>query len=284
MKFGDHEIQILSDGRFRLDGGAMFGVIPKPLWERRMPADDRNRITLGMNCLLIQSAGKNILVETGAGDKFDAKRQDIYGIDHSVTLLDSLGKAGLSPEDVGIVVNTHLHFDHCGWNTRRDKDGKVVPTFPHAQYYVQRGEFEHAYQPTERDWASYLPENFEPIKVSGQWVLLDGNTEIVPGVEVVRVPGHTRDMQCVRISAGDRTAIFLADLVPTTAHLPYPWIMGYDLYPLATLEQKKQWLPRALKQEWLCLFAHDPQTQAAYLREQAGRLIAESAEEFVATE
>lgn len=283
MKFGSHEIHLLSDGRFRLDGGAMFGVIPKPLWERRVPADERNRVTLGLNCLLIQSAGKNIVVETGVGEKSDAKRQDIYGIDHSDTLPDSLRQVGLSTEDVDIIINTHLHFDHCGWNTRLGDDGKPVPTFPRAQYYVQRGEHEHACQPSERDRASYLPENFEPLDVTGQWSFLEGDTEIVPGIEVVRVPGHTRDMQCVRISAGDRIAFFFADMVPTTAHLPYPWIMGYDLYPLTTLEQKKHWLPQALKQEWLCLFAHDPQMPAAYLREKAGKLIAEPAEGLIAT-
>jgi glyoxylase-like metal-dependent hydrolase (beta-lactamase superfamily II) len=245
--------------------------------------DERNRITLGLNCLLIQSAGKNIVVETGVGEKFDSKRQDIYGIDHSDTLLDSLRQVGLRTEDVDIIINTHLHFDHCGWNTRLGDDGKPVPTFPRAQYYVQRGEYEHACQPSERERASYLPENFEPLAVTDQWSFLEGDTEIVPGVEVVRIPGHTRDMQCVRISAGDRIAFFFADLVPTTAHLPYPWIMGYDLYPLTTLEQKKHWLPQALKQEWLCLFAHDPQMPAAFLREKAGKLIAEPAEELIAT-
>jgi len=282
VKFGSHEILVLSDGHFRLDGGAMFGVIPKTLWERCMPADNRNRITLAMNCLLIQTAGKNVLVETGAGDKFDAKRRDIYGIGPGERLLDSLRKAGLSADDVDIVINTHLHFDHCGWNTHRDGDGQVVPTFPRARYYVQRGEYEHACQPTERDRASYLPENFEPLMAREQLVLLAGEDEIVPGVDVVRVPGHTRDMQCVRVSAEGRTAFFFADLVPTTAHLSNPWIMGYDLYPLITLEQKKMWLPQALEQKWLCLFAHDPLTPAAYLREQAGQLVAEPAEEFVA--
>jgi glyoxylase-like metal-dependent hydrolase (beta-lactamase superfamily II) len=283
MNFGDLELFVLSDGRFRLDGGAMFGVVPKTFWGRRLPADEHNRVTLGLNCLLLRAAGKTIVVETGTGDKFDAKREDIFGIDHSVTLLDSLRKQGVGPEEVDIVVNTHLHFDHCGWNTRRGRDGRTVPTFPRARYYVQRGELEHARQPTERDRASYLPENSEPLAASGQWTLVEGDTEIVPGVELVRLPGHTRDMQGVRLTAGERTAIFFADLVPTTAHLPYPWIMGYDLYPLTTLEQKKQWIPRAVKNEWLCLFAHDPQMPAAYLREREGKIIAEPAEELVTT-
>jgi glyoxylase-like metal-dependent hydrolase (beta-lactamase superfamily II) len=283
MNFGSLEIFILSDGRFRLDGGAMFGVVPKPLWERQMPADERNRITLGLNCLLVRAAGKIIVVETGTGEKFDAKREDIFGIDHSVTLLDSLRDCGVAPEDVDIVVNTHLHFDHCGWNTRLGKDGKPVPTFSRARYYVQRGELEHARQPTERDRASYWPENFEPMAASEQWVLVEGDTEIVPGVELVRFPGHTCDMQGVQLTSGERTAVFFADLVPTTAHLPYPWIMGYDLYPMTTLEQKKYWLPMAVKSEWLCLFAHDPQVPAAYLHERKGKLIAEPAPELVAT-
>jgi glyoxylase-like metal-dependent hydrolase (beta-lactamase superfamily II) len=283
MNLGQHEIFILSDGCFRLDGGAMFGVVPKPLWERRMAADARNRITLGLNCLLIRSAGKTIVVETGTGPKFDAKHEDIYGIDHSVTLLDSLRNQGVAPEDVDIVVNTHLHFDHCGWNTRLDGEGRPVPTFPRAHYYVQRGEYEHAHQPSERDRASYLPENFQPVEASDQWKLVEGDIEILPGIEMIRVPGHTRDMQCVRIRGGNRTAIFLADLVPTTAHLSYPWIMGYDLYPLTTLEQKKKWIPEAVENEWLCLFAHDPQVPAAVLREREGKVVAEPVQELIPT-
>ncbi len=275
MKFGDLELFVLSDGRFRLDGGAMFGVVPKTMWQRVMPPDDRNRITLGLNCLLIRAGKETIVVETGTGEKFDAKRQDIFGIDHSVTLLDSLAARGVSPGDVTSVVNTHLHFDHCGWNTRLGPNGKPVPTFPRARYWVQRGEYQHALQPTERDRASYLHENFQPMVDSNQWLFPEGDTEIVPGVELVRIPGHTRDMQGVCIRSAGRTAFFFADMVPTTAHLQYPWIMGYDLYPMMTLEQKKKWIPEALKNEWLCLFAHDPNVPAAYLREREGKIVAE---------
>ncbi len=280
------EIFVLSDGRFRLDGGAMFGVIPKVLWQKRMPADERNRITLGLNCLLIRAAGKTLIVETGTGDKGDAKWNDIYGIDHSVSLLNSLKQRGVRPEEVDLVINTHLHFDHCGWNTRRDKNGRVVPTFPRARYLVQRGEYDHARAPTERDQASYLKENFQPLADSNQWDWFDGDKEILPGVEVVRMPGHTRDMQCVRLTSGGRTAFFLADLVPTTHHLGLPWIMGYDLYPLTTLENKKRVLPEAVRNEWLCLFAHDPEVPAAYLREKDGRVVAEPVQEpeLVATQ
>ncbi len=275
MKFGEFEIFVLSDGRFRLDGGAMFGVVPKTMWARVLASDERNRVTLGLNCLLIRAGKQTIVVETGTGEKFDAKRQDIFGIDHSVTLLDSLAARGVAPEDVTLVVNTHLHFDHCGWNTRFGKDGKPAPTFPRARYFVQRGEYQHALQPTERDRASYLPENIQPMVDSNQWVFPETDTQLAPGIELIRIPGHTRDMQGVRIHSGGRTAFFFADMVPTTAHLQYPWIMGYDLYPMTTLEQKKKWIPEAVRNEWLCFFAHDPAVPAAYLRERDGKVIAE---------
>ena len=279
MKFGELEIFVVSDGRFRLDGGAMFGVVPKPLWSKKMPPDERNRITLGLNCLLVRAAGKTIVVETGVGEKMKPKWADIYGVEHTSTLVGSLRRRGVAPEDVDIVINTHLHFDHCGGNTRRGREGKPVPTFPNARYVVQRGEYEHAWKPNERDRASYLPENFAAVAEAGQLECVEGDQEIVPGVEAVRVPGHTRDMQCVRLTGGGRTAIFFADLVPTTAHLPLAWIMGFDLYPLTTLEEKKKWIPEAVKNQWLCLFAHDPEVPAAYLREQDGRVMAEPVQE-----
>jgi glyoxylase-like metal-dependent hydrolase (beta-lactamase superfamily II) len=278
MKVGDIEIRVLVDGYVRLDGGAMFGVVPKPLWEKRIPADERNRIRIAMNCLLIRTAGKWLLVETGAGDKWDAKLQDIYGLEggpRGARLPERLAARGVRTEDVSLVINTHLHFDHAGWNTRA-VGGKVVPTFPNARYIVQAGELEHAKRPTERDRASYLEENFAPVEAAGQFWPLEGDREVAPGVEVVRVPGHTRDMQCVRITGGGKTAFFFADLVPTTAHLPLPWIMGYDLYPMTTLENKKKWIPEAVRGDWLCLFAHDPKTPAARLRERDGRILAES--------
>jgi glyoxylase-like metal-dependent hydrolase (beta-lactamase superfamily II) len=266
MRFGDLEFHILNDGVFRLDGGAMFGVIPRPMWERVAPPDDRNRITLAMNSLLIRTAGKRILVETGAGDKWDAKRQDIYAFEGR-RLPDQLVQRGVRPEEIDVVVNTHLHFDHCGWNTRI-VNGKTVPTFPNARYVVQRGEFEHAWHPTERDRASYFPENFEPMAATGQWDLIDDDREIAPGVELIRAPGHVKGMLIVRLSGGGHTALFLADLVPTTAHLPYAWIMGFDLYPLTTLENKKKWLPEIVQNGWLALFGHDQKVPAARLVQQ----------------
>ena len=228
MKLGDIELYMLSDGTFALDGGAMFGVVPKPMWEKKFTPDARNRIRLGMNCPLIRTAGKWILVETGAGDKLDPKLADIYGIDGAPRLPDQLAARGLRPEDIDIVIDTHLHFDHCGWNTRV-VDGKAVPTFPNARYVLQKGELEHAKRPNERDRASYFPDNFAPVEAAGQFWLIEGEREVAPGVEVVRVPGHNADMQCVRITGGGKTAFLFVDLVPTTAHLPFPWIMGYDL-------------------------------------------------------
>ncbi len=274
MKLGDLEFQILSDGGFRLDGGAMFGVIPRPLWEKKFAPDERNRVRIAMNCLLIRSAGKWLLVETGCGDKWDDKRRDIFAIEKPPRLLDRLAERGLRPEDIDIVINTHLHFDHCGWNTRI-MDRRVVPTFPNARYVVQKGELEHARRPNERDRASYIPANFLPVEAAGQWWLLEGEREIVPGVELIRMPGHTADMQCVRLSGGGKTAFFFADLVPTTAHLPPAWIMGYDLYPMVTLENKKKWVPEIARQGWLALFGHDPAVPAAYLRERDGEHVAE---------
>jgi len=275
MKLGSIEFHILNDGTFRLDGGAMFGVIPKPMWERVVTPDERNRITLTMNSLLIRTAAQWILVETGAGDKWDDKRRDIYAFEGAPRLPAQLAARGLEPEQIDIVVNTHLHFDHCGWNTRI-VNHQAVPTFPNARYFVHRGELEHARHSTERDRVSYLADNFEPMAQSGQWQLVeDERCEIVPGVELVVLAGHTNDMMGVRLSSGGQTAIFLSDLVPMTSHLPLPWIMGFDSYPLTTLENKKKWLPQIVREGWLALFCHDGKTPAARLREQDGKIIAD---------
>jgi glyoxylase-like metal-dependent hydrolase (beta-lactamase superfamily II) len=274
MRLGDVEFHMLHDGRFRLDGGAMFGVIPRPMWERVLPADERNRVILAMNSLLIRAGGKNILVETGAGEKWDERRRDIFAFEGQPRLLGQLAARGLTPEKIDIVVNTHLHFDHCGWNTRI-VNGMAVPTFANAQYVVQRGELEHAHNPTERDRASYIPDNFEPMEASGQWRLLDRDEEIVPGVELLRMPGHTADMMGVRLSGGGETAVLFADLVPTRAHLPPAWVMGYDSYPLTTLENKKKWLADAVRNRWIALFGHDVQVPAARLRESGGKISVE---------
>jgi len=274
MKLGSIELHILNDGAYRLDGGAMFGVVPKPMWERVAPADERNRISMSMNALLIRAAAQRILVETGAGDKWTDKRRDIYGFG-GTRLLPQLADHGIEPDDIDIVINTHLHFDHCGWNTRI-VNGVAVPTFPNATYFVHRGELEHARNPNERDRSTYIPDNFEPMARSGQWQLVQGeHFEVVPGVELIVLPGHTRDMMGVRISSGGQTAMFLSDLVPTTAHLPYAWVMGYDSYPLTTLENKKKWLPLVAREGWLALFCHDAKMPAARLREEEGKIVAE---------
>jgi glyoxylase-like metal-dependent hydrolase (beta-lactamase superfamily II) len=178
------------------------------------------------------------------------------------------------PEKIDVVINTHLHFDHCGWNTRI-VNGQAIPLFPNAQYIVQRGEFEHAKDPTERDRASYFPENYLPMEKSGQWLFLEGDAEVVPGVELIRAPGHNRDMMCVKLTGGGKTVFFFADLIPTAAHVPFPWIMGYDLYPLTTLENKKKWIPQAARQEWLVIFGHEPHTPAGSLREQGDKYVLE---------
>ncbi|MGH9689152.1 MAG: MBL fold metallo-hydrolase [Candidatus Acidiferrales bacterium] len=273
MKLGDLEFHIISDGHVLLDGGAMFGVVPRPLWEKKSAPDARNRITLAMNCLLIRASGKRILVETGAGAKMEPKLRDIYGLD-GPNLAAGLQRYGLRPEDIDVVINTHLHFDHCGGNTRVES-GEIIPAFPNARYFVQREEFVHAMNPNERDQASYFPENFEPLEGAGVLSLVEGEAKIAPGVEVVVVPGHNANMQCVKLSGGGKTAFFFADLVPTTAHLPLPWIMGYDLYPVTTLENKKRWIPQVVQEGWLALFAHDPRVPAAYLRERDGKWEAE---------
>jgi len=269
MKLGDLEFWLLTDGTFRLDGGAMFGVIPRTMWERVAPPDDRNRILMAMNSLLVRTAGKWILIETGAGDKWKPKLMDIFAFEAPPRLPEKLAARGVPPGKIDIVVNTHLHLDHCGWNTRI-VDGAAVPVFPNAQHVVQRDELEHAKAPNERDRASYFPDNFVPLEKSGQWSLLDGDSEVVSGVELVRVPGHNRDMMCVLLRGGGKTVFFTADLLPTVAHLPVPWIMGYDLYPMTTLENKKKWIAQAVREQWLVIFGHEAATPAGYLREKDG--------------
>jgi glyoxylase-like metal-dependent hydrolase (beta-lactamase superfamily II) len=272
LKLGDLEFHVLLDGYVSLDGGAMFGIIPKVMWEKKIPADGRNRVQLAMNCLLVHAGGKRILVETGIGAKMSAKLRDIYGVEGPF-LNDRLKDYGLDPSEIDVVINTHLHFDHCGGNTRVEKD-KIVAAYPNAKYVVQRGEFEHAKHPNERDRASYILENYESLPTA-KLALLEADRAIAPGVELIRVPGHTANMQCVKLTGGGKTAFFLADLVPTTAHLPLPWTMGFDLYPVTTLENKKKWIPELLKEGWIALFCHDTTTQAGHIRERAGHWEAE---------
>jgi glyoxylase-like metal-dependent hydrolase (beta-lactamase superfamily II) len=269
MELGDFTLTSVSDGEFRLDGGAMFGVVPRVMWEKEKPADDRNRIRMGTNCLLVARGSDLLLIDTGIGDKHDAKFQRNYGMDPgAVRLPEAIRRAGYELGDVTHVVLSHLHFDHCGWNTR-EQGGRLVPTFPKARYWLQQGEVEHARRPNERDRASYFPVNWEPLFEAGVAELFGDEAEPVSGVRAIRTPGHNADMCIVLIDGGEagKKAVFWADLVPTTAHVPYPWIMGYDLYPLTTLENKKKWLPRAAAEGWLGVFEHDADTPFARIVE-----------------
>lgn len=270
MELGDFKLTVVGDGEFRLDGGAMFGVVPRVLWEKEKPPDERNRIRMGTNCLLVERGDDLLLIDTGIGDKHEERFLDNYGLPPGATRLpESIRQAGYELEDVTHVVLTHLHFDHCGWNTRRDGGaGRLVPTFPKARYWLQSGEVEHGRHPNERDRASYFPENWEPLFEAHVVELFHDEAEPIPGVKAVRTPGHNSDMCIVLLDGGhDRKAVFWADLVPTSAHVPYPWIMSYDLYPLTTLENKKRWLPQAAEGGWLCVFEHDPEVPFARLVE-----------------
>jgi glyoxylase-like metal-dependent hydrolase (beta-lactamase superfamily II) len=274
MHFGEIEVRYLDGGHFGLDGGAMFGVVPKALWEKKSPPDAKNRIRMRANSLLVRAHGKNILVETGNGTKWDAKQRAIYNVQDGDPLLDSLEKAGVQPDQIDLVINTHLHFDHCGGNTRVVND-RVFPTFRRARYVVQRSELEHAMNPMERDRASYVAENFAPISKLGLWDLVDGDVEILPGISVARIPGHNAGIQAVVITGGGKTLAFVADLLPTRHHIPLPWIMAYDLYPLQSRETKRLWIPPMVSKQWIVVFGHDPDVAAATLREQNGKIEAE---------
>jgi len=266
MKFGAFEIYTLTDGRFRLDGGAMFGVVPKVLWEKCCPADEKNRIQLALTCLLIRANGKNILVDTGLGSKTDEKFDQMFAVERTPPLHDSLKKVGLSADDIHMVINTHLHFDHAGGNTVREENGALVPAFPKAKYFIQRGEFEDAARANERTKASYRRENFTPIAHVNQWEFLDGDTELLPGLTVMVTSGHTRHHQGVKLESEGKIAFYLGDLIPTVSHLPLPYIMGYDLYPLQTLETKRWVLDQAYEEKWMLVFEHDPRVQMGFVK------------------
>jgi glyoxylase-like metal-dependent hydrolase (beta-lactamase superfamily II) len=262
MTLGAWTMHAIQAGAQALDGGAMFGVVPKPLWERRIPADARNRIPLGMRCLVIEHEVGLVLIDNGAGNKETEKFLDIYGIENAgadgrTLIEDGLKSLGHRPDDVRVMIDTHLHFDHAGGNTFRDGDGRVRPTFPNARYVVQRGEYDWATHPNERTSASYFPHNFVPIREAGLFDLIDGDREIVPGIRVVRTPGHTPHHQSVLLESRGEIAFYLGDLVPTAAHLPLAWIMGYDVEPLVTLETKRTYLRRAADEKWLVVFEHD---------------------------
>lgn len=273
LKLGDFELNILSDGTYPLDGGAFFGVIPKVMWSKKVQADERNYVAAGLNSLLVRTGRENVLIETGIGNKLSERMIKFYG--QPAKLLDNFAAAGMSPDEIDIVVNTHLHFDHCGWNTTRDARGKIVPTFPRAKYFAPRGEWEYGRRPSERDVISYIPDNYDPLLESGQMTLLQGGEEIVPGISVRTFPGHTATMQAVVVQSGGKTACYISDLIPTTAHIEIAWGMSFDLYPLQTIESRKQYYAQAIPQNWLTVFTHDPTTPWAYVqRDEAGKLAA----------
>jgi glyoxylase-like metal-dependent hydrolase (beta-lactamase superfamily II) len=268
---GDFELTICTDGTYLLDGGAMFGVVPKPLWQKRMPADDQNRILLGLNTAVIRTGKHTVVVETGIGNKQSPKMREIHG--NQELLPASLAAAGVWTDEVDVVINTHLHFDHCGWNTTLQPNGSVLPTFPNARYFAHRGEVEHGHLQLDRDKVSYLSPNYDPLVRSGQMTLLDSEDirrggEIVPGIRVEVFPGHTAQMLAVHIESkshggAGQHACYISDLIPTTAHLDPTWVMGYDLDPLSTIEQRKRFYQRAIPEEWLVLFTHDHHTPMA---------------------
>ena len=271
LTLGDFELSVFSDGTYPLDGGAFFGVIPKVMWSKKVSADDKNYVMAGLNSLLIRTGKQTVLVETGMGNKLSERMVKFYG--QPAKLLENLSAAGIAPEDIDIVINSHLHFDHCGWNTVRDKNGKIVPTFPKAKYYAPEGEWQYARKPSDRDAISYIPGNYDPLVESGQMTLLKGGEEIVPGISVKTFRGHTASMQAVIVRSPSEakasssvdpngtakavpfpkpfgaTACYISDLMPTTAHIDLTWGMGFDLFPLDTIESKKEYYARALPEK-----------------------------------
>jgi len=307
ITIGDFELSVFSDGTYPLDGGAFFGVIPKVMWSKKVAADENNYVMAGLNSLLIRTGQQNVLVETGMGNKLSERMRKFYG--QPAKLLENLSAAGLAPEDIDIVINSHLHFDHCGWNTLRDQNGKVVPTFPKAKYYAPQGEWQYARKPSDRDVISYIPDNYDPLVASGQMTLLAGGEEIVPGISVRTFRGHTASMQAIIVESppGDKApssssskgtaeaapfpdsarqagastdrrptvACYISDLMPTTAHMDLTWGMGFDLYPLDTIASKKQYYARALPERWLTVFTHDPKVPWAFIeQEESGKMVA----------
>lgn len=275
MKVGDFSVRSLSDGRFALDGGAMFGVVPKVFWQKTNPPDERNRITLALRPLLIRTPEAVVLVDTGIGTKQDAKFRDIYRVEQPPLLIETLRSAGFAPEDVTHVVNTHLHFDHAGGDTMRNSGGEIIPVFPNARYYVQAQEWEIALKPDVRSRASYLPENYQAIRDHGQLELLSGSGELVPGVQVLHTGGHTAGHQAVLVVSRGEKLIYWGDLIPTASHINVPYVMGYDTMPLITIEQKERLLRQAREERWIMCFEHDPEIAFATLGLKNDRYVVE---------
>ncbi|HKF22039.1 MAG TPA: MBL fold metallo-hydrolase [Candidatus Angelobacter sp.] len=271
ISLGDFELTVLSDGSYVADGGAFFGVVPKVLWQRKVQADEFNRIAVSCNSVLVRTGKQNILIETGIGNKLSEKFKSIY--QNQQKLLENLHAAGVAPEDIDIVINSHLHFDHCGWNTVY-KNGVAVATFPKAKYFAPEGEWRHGSLQLERDRVSYISDNYDPLIRSGQMQLLKGDGEVVPGISVAGYPGHTRNMMAVLLRSGGKTACYISDLIPTSWHLDVTWVMAYDLFPLETIENRKRYYAQAIPERWLTIFTHDPAIPWVYPTHEGGKIVA----------
>lgn len=259
LTIGPYTLTPIETGRFALDGGAMFGVVPKNLWSKSNPPDEQNRIPMAMRALLVQGNGKNILIDSGMGEKYDDKLRSIYKLDNSGgTIITSLAEVGLKPEDITDVLQTHLHFDHCGGSVMQTADGKLVPTFPNARHYVQKEALAWARKPTEKDRASFLKNDWEPLAAEGMLEEIDGAGEWLPGINLHIFNGHTKAQQLPEITDGTKHVFFCADLVPTKAHINFPYVMGYDNFPLTTLEEKKRIIPQMYEEKWMLFLEHDP--------------------------
>jgi glyoxylase-like metal-dependent hydrolase (beta-lactamase superfamily II) len=277
---GKAEIIVCTDGTCLFDGGAMFGVVPKTLWSRKVSCDELNRVTLGLNCVVVKIGERTLLIETGFGNKLSPKIREICG--NQELLPASLASAGIAPDSVDYVINSHLHWDHCSWNTTRHEDGSITPTFPNAQYVAHRGEVEHGRLQLERDRISYVADNYEPLLANGQMRLVDADSiatdpGVCEGVWLECFPGHTAQLMAVHIESDGEHACFISDLIPTSAHLDLGWVMGFDLDPLRTIEERKRFYARALSENWLVLFPHDHDVPLAYLgRDEKGRVVIRS--------
>jgi glyoxylase-like metal-dependent hydrolase (beta-lactamase superfamily II) len=271
ISLGDFELTIVSDGHYVADGGAFFGVVPKTLWERKVKADALNRVKVSCNSVVVRTSERIVLIETGIGNKLADKMKDIFQTEEK--LLENLQEVGVAPDDIDVVINSHLHFDHCGWNTTY-KNGAAVATFPRAKYFAPEGEWRHGTLQLERDRVSYISDNYDPLIQSGQMQLLTGDCEILPGISLAAYPGHTRNMMAIFLHSGGKTACYISDLIPTTWHLDVTWVMAYDLFPLETIENRKKYYARAIPERWLTIFTHDPEVPWVYPALEGKRIVA----------
>ena len=272
ISLGDFELTMVSDGHYVADGGAFFGVVPKTLWERKVKADALNRVKVSCNSVVVHTGEKTILIETGIGNKLAEKMKDVFQTEEK--LLENLHEVGVAPDAIDIVINSHLHFDHCGWNTVY-RNGAAIATFPKAMYFAPEGEWRHGTLQLERDRVSYISDNYDPLIQSGQMQLLTGDCEILPGISVAVYPGHTRNMMAVFLRSGGKTACYISDLIPTTWHLDVTWVMAYDLFPLETIENRKKYYSRAIPERWLTIFTHDPEVPWVYPAFEGKRIVAQ---------